>query len=202
MAWEGATLGAQGGDARRLLLSRLVIEHRLAPQDPLSLNEAPWEQEAMDLLLQDTPVPLAKGHCPGRIAAMTAVPPPPSWTVLSVLERAYTMARDNFPAFVTVTMVFAAVSLVVDVLGLGLLGGIVHLVCSAATAICITWGALQVMGGRKPEWEPMLRRLQAPNFGMLLVLGCHPVLRDRDLGDPRHPARFSCCRCGPSQFPP
>jgi len=60
MAWEGATLGAQGGDARRLLLSRLVIEHRLAPQDPLSLNEAAWEQEAMDLLLQDAPVPLAK----------------------------------------------------------------------------------------------------------------------------------------------
>jgi alkylation response protein AidB-like acyl-CoA dehydrogenase len=60
MAWEGATLGAQGGDARRLLLSRLVIEHRLAPQDPLSLNESSWEQEAMDLLLDDAPVPLAK----------------------------------------------------------------------------------------------------------------------------------------------
>jgi alkylation response protein AidB-like acyl-CoA dehydrogenase len=60
MAWEGATLGARGGDARRLLLSRLVIEHRLAPQDPLSLNEFPWEQEAMDLLLRDAPVPLAK----------------------------------------------------------------------------------------------------------------------------------------------
>ena len=27
------------------------------------------------------------------------------------------------------------------------------------------------MGGRKPEWEPMLRRLQASNFGMLLLLG-------------------------------
>ncbi|MSP75502.1 MAG: DNA alkylation response protein [Rhodospirillaceae bacterium] len=60
MAWEGATLGAQGGDARRLLLSRLVIEHRLSPQDPLSLSESPWEQEAMDLLLDDAPVPLAK----------------------------------------------------------------------------------------------------------------------------------------------
>jgi hypothetical protein len=60
MAWEGAALGAKGGDARRLLLSRLVIEHRLAPQDPLSLSESPWEQEAMDLLLQDAPVPLAK----------------------------------------------------------------------------------------------------------------------------------------------
>ena len=60
MAWEGAALGAQGGDARRLLLSRLVIEHRLGPQDPLSLGESPWEQEAMDLLLSDAPVSLAK----------------------------------------------------------------------------------------------------------------------------------------------
>ena len=103
---------------------------------------------------------------------MTTALPPPPWTVISVLERSYAMARDNFPAFVTVTMVFAAVSLVVDVLSLGLLGGLIHLVCSAATAICITWGALQAMGGRAPEWEPMLRRLQASNFGMLLLLGC------------------------------
>ena len=60
LAWEGATLGAHVGDARRLLLSRLVIEHRLNPQDPLSLAEAPWEEEAMNLLLSDAPVPLAK----------------------------------------------------------------------------------------------------------------------------------------------
>jgi hypothetical protein len=60
LAWEGATLGAAGGDARRLLLSRLVIEHRLSPHDPLSLGEPAWEQEAMDLLLQDGPVSLAK----------------------------------------------------------------------------------------------------------------------------------------------
>jgi len=60
LAWEGATLGAKGGDARRLLLSRMVVEHRLSPQDPLSLSESDWEQEAMDLLLSDKPVPLAK----------------------------------------------------------------------------------------------------------------------------------------------
>ena len=60
LAWEGATLGAEGGDARRLLLSRLVIEHRLAPQDPLSLGESGWEEEAMNLLLDDAPVPLAR----------------------------------------------------------------------------------------------------------------------------------------------
>lgn len=103
---------------------------------------------------------------------MTTAPPPPPWTVLSVLEQSYAMARDNFAAFFTVTIIFAAVSLVVDVLSLGLLGGLVHLVCSVATAICITWGTLGVLGGRKPEWEPMLRRLQAPSFVMLLVLGC------------------------------
>jgi alkylation response protein AidB-like acyl-CoA dehydrogenase len=60
LAWEGATLGAAGGDARRLLLSRLVIEHRLAPKDPLSLAEPAWQQEATDLLLQDQPVSLEK----------------------------------------------------------------------------------------------------------------------------------------------
>ena len=50
---------------------------------------------------------------------MTAVPPPPSWTVTSVLERSYLMARDNFAAFVTITLVFGAISLVVDLLSLG-----------------------------------------------------------------------------------
>jgi hypothetical protein len=43
---------------------------------------------------------------------------------------------------------------------------------SVATSICITWGTFQVIAGRKPEWEPMLRQLQAPMFGRLLLLGC------------------------------
>src|SRR3954452_1599134 len=105
---------------------------------------------------------------------MTSAPTPAAstWTVTSVLEQAYMMARDNFAAFVTVTLVFGAVALVMDILSLGLLAGLVHLVVSVATSICITWGALQVIAGRKPEWEPMLRRLQGPLFGRLLLLGC------------------------------
>jgi hypothetical protein len=103
---------------------------------------------------------------------MTTSPPPPPWTVVSVLERSYAMARDNFAAFFTVTVIFGAVSMVMDVLSLGLLAGIVHLVVSVATSICITWGTFQVMAGRKPEWEPMLRQLQGPLFGRLLLLGC------------------------------
>src|SRR5262245_65624782 len=102
----------------------------------------------------------------------SSAPPATSWSVTSVLEQAYMMARDNFAAFVTVTLVFGAVALVMDVLSLGLLAGIVHLVVSVATAICLTWGALQVIAGRKPEWEPMMRQLQGPMFGRLLLLGC------------------------------
>jgi hypothetical protein len=102
---------------------------------------------------------------------MTTTPPPPAWTVFSVLEKSYAMARDNFAAFVTVTLIFAVVSVIVDVLSLGLLGGLVQLVARAATTICITWGALQVMGGRKPGWEPILRQVQGPLFGRLLLLG-------------------------------
>lgn len=102
---------------------------------------------------------------------MTAAPPPPPWTATSVLEKSYLLARENFTAFVTVSLIFGAVSLVVDVLSLGLLSGIVHLLCGVATSICLTWGALRAMSGRKPEWEPMLRQLQGPLFGRLLGLG-------------------------------
>jgi hypothetical protein len=56
LAWEGAQLGARGGDARRLLLSRMVLEHRLSPHDPLAPRFAEWESRAADLLLEDAPV--------------------------------------------------------------------------------------------------------------------------------------------------
>jgi alkylation response protein AidB-like acyl-CoA dehydrogenase len=60
LASEGARLGAAGGDARRLLLARLVLEHRLRLQDPFAPGDTTWEDEAVGLLLADAPVPLAK----------------------------------------------------------------------------------------------------------------------------------------------
>jgi hypothetical protein len=60
MASEGATLGAKGGDARRLLMARLVAEHRLKAQDPLSPLDPGWEDAVIDHLLDDKPVPLAR----------------------------------------------------------------------------------------------------------------------------------------------
>ena len=50
MAVEGATLGQSGGDARRLLLSRLVLEHHLQPSQTQDLHSLSWEDEVTDLL--------------------------------------------------------------------------------------------------------------------------------------------------------
>jgi alkylation response protein AidB-like acyl-CoA dehydrogenase len=60
MAWEAERLGTRGGDARRLLLARMVLEHRLSPQDPLAPADRSWEEAATDLLLGEAPVPLAR----------------------------------------------------------------------------------------------------------------------------------------------
>ncbi len=58
MAWEGATLGGRGDDARRMLLSRLVIEKRLLPEDPLAPESGDFGQAAAAALLDDAPVTL------------------------------------------------------------------------------------------------------------------------------------------------
>ena len=60
LAWEGSRLGRDGGDARRLLMSRFVVEHRLDPQPALSIPADAWEDEAGEWLLGEAPVPLAR----------------------------------------------------------------------------------------------------------------------------------------------
>ncbi|MDX2158808.1 MAG: acyl-CoA dehydrogenase family protein [Hyphomicrobiaceae bacterium] len=55
LAWEGTR---PGFDARRALISRFVVEHRLEMADPLRPRDDAWEAEATDLLLVDEPVRL------------------------------------------------------------------------------------------------------------------------------------------------
>jgi alkylation response protein AidB-like acyl-CoA dehydrogenase len=59
LAAEGARL-AGGGDARRLLLAQLVLEHRIAPRDPRARADAARESAFADLLLDEAPVPPAR----------------------------------------------------------------------------------------------------------------------------------------------
>jgi acyl-CoA dehydrogenase len=60
LASEGMRLATADGDARRLLLARLVLEHRLEEPRSLNLTAQRWENEAADLLLADDPVLLPR----------------------------------------------------------------------------------------------------------------------------------------------
>ena len=48
MAWESTRAGA---DARRALIAKFVLAHKLSPQDPLAPDEADWEVAAADWVL-------------------------------------------------------------------------------------------------------------------------------------------------------
>jgi acyl-CoA dehydrogenase len=63
LAWEGVSFG---GDARRLLLARMVLDHRLLPQDPMAYGENRFDQSAAAVLLDDAPISL-----PGAIDLLT-----------------------------------------------------------------------------------------------------------------------------------
>ncbi|MFO1188769.1 MAG: acyl-CoA dehydrogenase family protein [Alphaproteobacteria bacterium] len=58
LAHEGALMAVRTGDARRMLLARLVVDRRLRPQDPLSLDGGALERAAGARLLRDDPVSL------------------------------------------------------------------------------------------------------------------------------------------------
>jgi alkylation response protein AidB-like acyl-CoA dehydrogenase len=60
LAWEGERIHHHRGDARRLILSRLVCDHRLTPRDPFIVDAGPVEAQATALLLGDRPVTLAE----------------------------------------------------------------------------------------------------------------------------------------------
>jgi hypothetical protein len=56
MANEGAKLGEQGKDARRILMSRMILQHRLQVRDPLLADSRDSDAAAMAALLDTDPV--------------------------------------------------------------------------------------------------------------------------------------------------
>ena len=53
LTWEGARIHTARGDARRMLLARLVVDHRITPGDPFALMEGTTATAIGDLLLGD-----------------------------------------------------------------------------------------------------------------------------------------------------
>jgi acyl-CoA dehydrogenase len=58
LAAEGGLAGMEGGDARRMVMARFVLEHRLHKSTPMQLSIWDWEEEAISALLSDEPVSL------------------------------------------------------------------------------------------------------------------------------------------------
>ncbi|MBN9003781.1 MAG: acyl-CoA dehydrogenase family protein [Rhizobiales bacterium] len=52
-AWEGNRIHAMRGDARRMLLSRLVVDHKVSTPDPFRLTENGAQRKIDDLMLGD-----------------------------------------------------------------------------------------------------------------------------------------------------
>jgi len=60
LAWEAGRIHARRGDARRLLLSRLVVDHRLASGDPFRLAENKVQDAIAGLLLGERDAGMAQ----------------------------------------------------------------------------------------------------------------------------------------------
>jgi hypothetical protein len=60
LAWEGGRIHEMRGDARRLLLSRMVIDHRVSANDPFRLTENPLQRAIAGHLLGEGAVGMAE----------------------------------------------------------------------------------------------------------------------------------------------
>jgi hypothetical protein len=56
LAAEGARLGMAGGDARRLVIARFVLDHRLREARSPQLGTSDWEDDAIGALLSECAV--------------------------------------------------------------------------------------------------------------------------------------------------
>jgi acyl-CoA dehydrogenase len=60
LAWEGGRIHEMRGDARRLLLSRMVIDHRVSPGDPFRLTENSVQRAVTSHLLGERAVGMSE----------------------------------------------------------------------------------------------------------------------------------------------
>src|SRR5207237_9984057 len=60
LAWEGGRIHQMRGDARRLLLSRMVVDHRVAAGDPFRLAENATQRAITDHLLGERNIRMAE----------------------------------------------------------------------------------------------------------------------------------------------
>jgi alkylation response protein AidB-like acyl-CoA dehydrogenase len=60
LTWEGAKIDTMRGDARRLLLARLVVDHKIAAADPFTVVDGAREQALASMVLRTEPASMTE----------------------------------------------------------------------------------------------------------------------------------------------
>jgi Membrane domain of glycerophosphoryl diester phosphodiesterase len=95
-----------------------------------------------------------------------------SWTIESALRTTFTLVRDNFGPFFAATLAFTAPSLLVDLVGGGLLISlVVGFITNVLVSISLTVGAIQAMAGKRPDFATLMRQANRPRSSTLILLG-------------------------------
>jgi hypothetical protein len=103
---------------------------------------------------------------------MAAMPSASAWTVRSSVEASFRIGLDNFTAFLTVALLFAAPGFILEMRGVtGIPKYAADLAGNIAAYICILCGALHALDDRVLNVRDTLRQINRPALISLLALG-------------------------------
>ena len=104
--------------------------------------------------------------------ATVTLPATAAWSVRSSVEASFRIGLDNFPAFFTVALLFAAPGFVLEMRGIG---GIpkfaADLAGNVAAYICILCGTLHTLEDRVLTLQQTVWQINRPGLRSLLLLG-------------------------------
>ena len=104
--------------------------------------------------------------------ATVTLPATAAWSVRSSVEASFRIGLDNFPAFFTVALLFAAPGFVLEMRGIG---GIpkfaADLAGTVAAYICILCGTLHTLEDRVLTLQQTVWQINRPGLRSLLLLG-------------------------------
>jgi hypothetical protein len=93
-----------------------------------------------------------------------------NWTV-SALRTILAVVRDNFGPFFTTSLVFNAPLLIVDLIDGGIVASLViSLIANVLVTVSLTLGTLRAMAGARPDVASLIRQVNRPGSGKLILL--------------------------------
>jgi hypothetical protein len=93
-----------------------------------------------------------------------------NWTI-KALHTIFAVVRDNFGPFFTTSLVLSAPSLIVDLIDGGIVASlVVGLIANVLVTLSLTSGTLHAMAGARPDFASLIRQINRPGSGKLILL--------------------------------